>query len=500
MTAIGTVKRVLRGTAIGFIALGVFFTVLVSPALAVTSPQKWSNCRNGFECAAVNVPVDYSAPDGEQVSVALIRAPARDRAERVGALVVNFGGPGDAGTDTLRLALETIPGVIRDRFDIVSFDPRGTGDTRGLDCIDDAATDVLAAVDPTPDDDAELGRAYTRVSSTIDFDGACVAKYGEWLAHVGTRNVARDVDRIRDALGERRLNFLGYSYGTVLGAVYAQEFPTRVRAMVLDSAVNLSAGIEEERLGNAAGFEHALNEFLDWCADRTECVFRNKGNPHAALTQLRDQFESGQTLPTRDGRRAGVATFYLGMVTALYNKTDGWPALAAGLQTAVNGDGSILQILADSYLGRDPNGHYSSLQDALGLIRCADAPTPVAEFPEFRATYEQYGRDYPWLGTFVAGSPIGCDPRLPGPASDELVGAVSVTNASPILIVGTTNDPATPYAGALDLQSRIAGSRLLTLESTQHGAYGQGVGCIDDAVNRYLITRKLPPENTRCTG
>ena len=499
-------QRVPRALAL-LVATAVALVALVPGAAGATTHSgkadnsaslRWRSCSRSFECASLPVPVDYAAPDGETVDVALIRAPARVPKARVGSLVVNFGGPGDAGTETLPLAVDTIPPEIRDRFDIVSFDPRGTGGTRAIDCIDDRTTDQLVTEDPTPDDLGELERFYTGGNSQVDVNGACLAKYGPWLAAVGTRNVARDVDRIRAALGENRINYLGYSYGTVLGAAYAQEFPTHVRTMVLDGAVNLSDTPEAEERANAAGFEHALDEFLDWCAARKSCPFNSDGDPQGALEVLRNRFESGATLAVGDGRRAGPGTFYLALLVALYDKGNGWPALAVGLQRAMAGDASVLQILADTFLGRDGDGHYNSLQEAIGIIRCADAPSTYPPFPEFRATFDQFSRDYPILGPAIASTPIGCDPRLPPPSADAVLGDVRATGVKPALIIGTTKDPATPYDGALDLQQRMAGSRVLTFDSTEHGAYGRGVACIDDAVDRYLLTGRLPRAGTRC--
>jgi pimeloyl-ACP methyl ester carboxylesterase len=472
-----------------------------SPAGASTGPAlDWASCRDRFECARLDVPVAYPTPEGEQVSIALIRTRARIPARRVGTLVVNFGGPGDAGTETLPRALSQIPGPIRDRFDIVSFDPRGTGASRGIDCVDDATTDVRLAEDPTPDDPAELQRFYTGENSTVDVEGACIARYGSWLAAVGTRNVARDLDRIRAALGERRLNFLGFSYGTVLGAVYAQEFPDRVRAMVLDGAVNLSASPEQEQEANAQGFERALGKFLDWCAAAPACAFRSGGDPRTELSRLRDRFEAGLTLPAADGRRVGAAPFYLAMIASLYDRATGWPALGAALRSAATGDGTVLQLLADHYLGRDPAGRYSTLHEAIGPIRCADSPRPTVSFAEFRSTFEDYRQRFPFFGPLVASSPIGCDARLPTPSPRDVLGDVTAAPNAAVLVIGTTGDPATPYSGALDLSRRIAGSRVLTYDSTEHSAYGRGVRCIDDAVNRYLISRQLPPAGRRCRG
>ena len=214
--------------------------------------------------------------------------------------------------------------------------------------------------------------------------------------------------------------------------------------------------------------------------------------------ELRNRFETGVTIPAGEGRRAGAGTFYLALLVALYDRTSGWPALAVGLQRATRGDGVVLQILADTFLGRDGDGRYNNLQESIGVIRCADAPTPTPSFPDFRATFDEFVRDYPFLGAVIAGTPTGCDPRLPPPPADAVLGDVRAAEVAPILIIGTTDDPATPYDGALDLEQRLAGSRILTVEATQHGAYGRGIPCIDDAVDRYLLTGRLPRAGTRC--
>ena len=415
----------------------------------------------------------------------------------------NFGGPGDPGAESLRGFVADLPHQIQDRYDVVSFDPRGTGGSRPIDCVSDREADQLYAADPTPTTLAGLRAFYDGTEGNVDFIKGCIAKNGSWLARVGSRNVARDLDRLRAALGDERLNYFGYSYGTVIGSVYAQQFPDRVGRMVLDGPVDLSEDEQGDVDNSAVGFERALDSFLRHCADTASCPFRSGGHPRAALRALRNRFEDGLTLPTftsngtRTGRRAGVAAFYTAVFSGLYDEDFGWPNLADALSSAKQGDGTFLQLLADSYNGRHRNGTYDSLAESSGIILCADQPDPLETFDQFVDDYHQASKDYPFFGGFMTDVPFGCDPRLPRPTESELVGDVRVSGVAPVLVVGTTGDPATPYAGAQDLVGRIVGSRLLTFVSTEHTAYTRN-DCINKAVDRYLVTGRLPRVGTRC--
>jgi pimeloyl-ACP methyl ester carboxylesterase len=468
------------------------------PATDSAAPLEWHDCGDGFECATLEVPVDYSTPDGAQVGIAVTRKPATDRGPRRRSLILNYGGPGDPGTETLRRAPETVPEPIRTGFDLVSFDPRGTGSSRPIDCVDDATFERVWSEDGTPNGEADLARYYDGSAISVDVIAACIAAQGDWLMHVGTRNVARDLDRLRAALGEEGLNFVGYSYGTVLGAVYAQEFPEHVRALVLDSAVNLTESASDRQLGNAAGFEGALDAFLADCAADRGCAFHSHGDPRAALTQLRDRFEAGLTVRARGGRTIGASEFYTGLLAALYSRST-WPLLAEALHDAARENkGKYLQLLNDAYTGRRDDGTFNNFQEAIGLIVCADTPEPRVTFAEYQAAYARLTAQFPFFGAILAGSPIGCDPRIPTPAPTETLGDVRATEAPPVLVLGTTHDPATPYAGARDLRHRLRGARILTIDDTQHGGYGQGNVCVDDYVNAYLLRRVVPPRGARC--
>lgn len=508
-----TVERVLRA-ARRHLAAGALVVVTIAvltggrgPAAATShgegrSPATlaWTACGKAFECATLDVPADYTDPAAGLVPLAVARRPAEDPTRRIGSLIVNYGGPGDPGTETLRYAAAGVPAAVRRHFDLVSFDPRGTGGSRPVDCIDDPTFERAWSEDPTPDGTEELPRFYDGTASSVDLVAACVARHGEWLARIGTRNVARDLDRLRRALGERRLNFLGYSYGTVIGAVYAQEFPGRIRTMVLDSAVDLSSSMLTQQEGNAAGFERALSEFLDDCARQVSCAFAPDRDPRDALEELRARLESGARLDTTDGRTAGNAELYVALLAALYSRED-WSYLAEALhQAAVEEDGTGLQIFNDIYAGRRDDGTYTNYQEVLGVIVCDDQPEPRVSFDQYRASYEAFARDYPFFGALLFAYPVGCDPRLPAPRPNEVVGDVRTTDAPPILVIGTTRDPATPYSGARDLHARLAGSRLLTVDDIRHGGYAIGNGCVDRIVDRYLIERRLPRAGTRCAG
>jgi pimeloyl-ACP methyl ester carboxylesterase len=488
---------------------GVLVTVAPASARATAATSSpaldWTACGSHLQCATLSVPVDYSQPDGEQVKLAVARHRATDTSHRLGSLVFNFGGPGDAGTQTLPDFVSAIPAEIKARYDLVSFDPRGVGRSKPITCIDDKTNDLLAAEDPTPNSDADLRAFYDGTNEVVDLVAACVARNGAWLGQVGSRDVARDMDRLRAALGDDQLNYLGYSYGTVIGAVYAQMFPQRVGRLVLDSPVNLSSTALEELHADANGFETALDEFLADCAAHSRCTFHSAGDPVAAFRELQQRFEGGLTLKTttatgkRGSRVAGVGAFYTAVLSALYDKQFGWPELAQALEDAKTGDGTLLLELADSYNGRHDDGTYDNIDQVIGAILCDDRYDPMPSFEEYTAEYHDEVAEYPLLGSFVGSSTLGCDPRLPKPPESEQLGDVRASGTRPILVVGTTKDPATPFAGAQDLTTRLVGSRLLTFRSTEHTAYTKSP-CIDAAVDTYLLDGKLPPVGKTCAS
>ncbi|MFI5053030.1 MAG: alpha/beta hydrolase [Acidimicrobiia bacterium] len=462
----------------------------------------WSDCGDGFQCGTLAVPVSWLAPAGETLPLALIRRPAASPSDRIGALVMNYGGPGESGVAYLRNTWQRLPGVVRDRFDLVSFDPRGTGASRPIDCVDDSFIDLSGFLPDVPTTDAALDAVH-RYNQT--FADGCRQRMGAYAGQVGTRNTARDLEAIRIALGEPKLTYLGYSYGTVLGAAYAQMFPTTIRAMVLDGPPDYALSARDYSYAQAQGFMRALDAFLTWCSD-TSCAFAGGGAPRDVLYQLIDRVRQ-QPLPasyslagvTRNGALT-PGLLETAVISLLYDESRGWPALASDLHDAVqNGWGGSLLAADDQFLRRGLDGKWSPLVEANVVIDCVDRPaTAKVSLEQERADVGTFQAQLPpWGGSWATATCVG----MPKPARGDKLGKIDVAGAPPILVVGTTGDPATPYAGAQTLVSHIHGAGLLTFESTEHTAFGSGrSGCIDDAVDSYLVGGTMPAPGTRCAA
>ncbi len=460
------------------------------PLPASSTTVTWADCGSGFECGTLSVPVDWRSPQGEQLSLALVRHRAEGPDPRVGALVVNYGGPGQGGVDYLPRVWSRIPAPVRARFDIVSWDPRGTGASRPVDCVDDASLDDSMNLPAVPDTAESLAavRAYNDM-----FAKGCSARSGAYAGQVGTRNTARDLEAIRRALGEPKLTYLGYSYGTVVGATYAQMFPSTVRAMVLDGPADWWAPRLDYVYAQAQGFKQALDTFLASCGPTCPAMLDGLIARVASDPLPASYVRNGVT-------RAGVLTggaLETGVVSALYDLR-AWPTLTSALRSAaVDGWGGPLLSLSDQYFQRSTDGTYSSIIESNAVINCVDHPERVAPSPaqELADVTRLQAALPPWGGNWAV---AGC-PGMPLPAKGDKLGDVQVKGAPPILIVATTGDPATPYAAAQTFLSRIAGSSLLTFESTEHTAYGSGRStCIDDQVDPYLLDLVMPAAGARC--
>jgi pimeloyl-ACP methyl ester carboxylesterase len=460
-------------------------TSSTEPPLAV-SPVQWEPCGD-LQCGSVTVPLDYARPDGPTIEIAVARHPAEVPSERIGSLVINPGGPGTSGIDDLPNELSVLTPELLDRFDIVSYDPRGVERSSPVTCSGGSGSGAPGPqLDPVPTTPA-VQQALRRNDEA--FAAQCEKYSGSILPYVGTVDSARDLDRIRAALGDAGLTFIGHSYGTLLGATYAELFPTRVRAMVLDGAIDPALSTDQYAAGQAGSLESALNAFLAWCAADTGCPWRPVGDPTTAILDLIQQ--SGVRPLSANGQgTVGPGALYDALVAGLGSATQ-WPALAVTLAEAASGDGSAAAAASSHY----ESGGSSNGADAEEAIDCLDHPVDrdPSSYPALAA---QLGQAAPVFGPLLAWELLGCafwpalPTRTPAPASDP--------GAPPILVVGTTGDPITPYSWAVDLAKELSGGVLLTWQGQSHVAYFYST-CVRAIDQAYLVSGSLPAAGTICT-
>ncbi|HEX6151007.1 alpha/beta hydrolase [Nocardioides sp.] len=450
----------------------------------------WQPCGDE-ECARLTVPLDYDRPEGRTIELALLRVPAR--AERLGALVVNPGGPGAPGTEYAAAAGAAFGQPLLEHLDVVGFDPRGTGDSVPVDCLSDDELDARIALDPSPDDAAER---QALVRSAVDFGRGCVADDADLAAHVSTIETARDMDVLRSALGRAELDYFGASYGTSLGATYAELFPERVGRFVLDGAVDVSATAREANLGQARGFETALRAYVENCVDTVDSCFLGDSVDEGLgrITEYLEQVDA-EPLAAGDGRQVTVGTSFYGIVTPLYVR-EYWPILSVALRRAFDGNGGALQALADLYTSRDPAGGFTDNSSEANLaINCLDDPTAIPpravadELPAFRKASPTFGDVFAW-------SLITCAGQVAESTEDPI--EIDGSGAAPIVVIGTTRDPATPYEWAQALADQLDSAVLVTRDGDGHTGYHAGNDCVDDAVESFLLEGTVPTEGLTC--
>ncbi|MGW6918165.1 alpha/beta hydrolase [Kitasatospora sp. NPDC054939] len=449
-------------------------------------------------CGTLRVPLDYTRPDGDTLDIALMKLPASLPDRRIGSLAINPGGPGGSGIDMLKSWAGNF-GALHERFDVIGFDPRGTGASSPVDCLDDRETDALEQQDSPLDPAARKAQSEQQSAATA---AGCQAKSGRLLPFVGTRNTARDLDVLRAAVGDRKLNYLGVSYGTYLGTLYAEEFPQNVGRMVLDGAVNPGEERLDKVVNQQIGFEKSFNRFAADCVRNHPQDCPLGSDPGAAAKKAADFLDGLRNAPLKasDGRRLGSDLAWTGVISALYGDESSWEWLRKGLGHAMLGNPRLLMYLADSYNGRDEKGHYDPSQEAFLAIRCADtaAPAPTAE--EARAAVDRLLAEAPLLSKGVAPDDFSRAQCADWPyKTPEKPHTVRAEGADPILVVGTTGDPATPYAAAEALAKGFARANLLTLEGEGHGAFGKGNACIDAALKAYFTEGALPAAGARCS-
>ena len=459
----------------------------------VTGGGTSSDLPHDAQCGEVDVPVDYSQPGKEVATLALIRFPATGA--KIGSLVINPGGPGESGVDAAASLLDVIPKEIRQRFDLVGFDPRGVGSsTPALSCNTDAQDDAERA-DPQVDYSPE---GVDHIETTEkQFVQRCVDKVGtDFLANAGTVNVARDLDRLREALGDDKLTYLGYSYGTLIGSAYAEAYPDKVRAMILDGAVDPNADPIQSDIDQAASFQKAFNDYAADCAKQKDCPLGT--DPAKAVAVYHDLTDPLVKTPakTKDPRGLGYSDAVTGTITAMYTPSL-WKHLTAGLSELTKGHGDTLLDLADSYWDRDAQGRYTNANDALLAINCVDSP-PNTDRAKAADKDRRMREVAPFLsfGEFTGNAPLDTCAFWPVPPTSG-PHEVSAPGLPPVLVVSTTDDPATPYEAGVKLAKELGGA-LLTFTGTQHTVVFEGDACVDKYATNYLVDLTLPPPGAKC--
>ncbi len=465
-------------------------------AFATTPNDKDAYADPGLQCAYLTVPLDYTKPHGRVMKVGLLRRPASDPARRIGSLVINPGGPGASGMSAAAsLANEVAASDVGQRFDLVGFDPRGVGssDPR-VECLTPAERDAERLMNLNVDT-SPTGVARTESHEKAE-NAKCVDRTGiDVLAHIGTREVARDMDVMRSALGDEKLTYLGYSYGTRIGTSYAEVFPGSVRAMVLDGAVDPAQDPIAQLIDQGRGFQRAFDTFAAWCATRRDCALGQDTSQAVHHFQSRVRPLISEPASVSDGRKLSYTDATIGTVQALYLPAL-WEPLNRGLRELAQGQGDILIRLADIYYGRQPDGSYSTTMDVFQAVLCVDNP-PIKDRNLARDVDAQYRAAAPFLDTGRPPSAAldNCAfwpvPPTGGPHHPQVPGL------APVLVISTTQDPATPYQAGVNL-ARALNGRLLTYEGTQHTAFLQGNRCVDQVGISYLTNLQLPAEGTRC--
>ena len=462
---------------------------MVTPAVGGTI--NWADCPirdgDGLKCARFKVPYDYGEPSKGSFSLKLVKRPATFRTKRVGSLLVNPGGPGFGGTMIAKNATGYLSTALTDVFDVVGWDPRGTGDsTPAVDCVDNY--DKYFAVDLTPETDAQREEI---ISSTRDFSAECEKKSGEILSYVSTNSTARDMDTIRAALGEDKISYFGFSYGSELGATWATMFPTTVRAAVLDGAADPTSSYMEGGLQQAKGFEDELTKYLAQCSADKKCAFHNDGKAEEAFDALMTSIDKKPLTVSNDRTPVNLSVALTAVTDAMYSSSI-WDSLSDALKNAQKGNGSGLLEMYDDYYQRSFDGTWGNELEAFNAILCLDDPGPKT-IKDIESWTPKFKAVAPRLWHSFAGG-YGCvfwsakpDPRI----------RITGIGAGPIVVVGTTGDAATPLASSRKMASELEDGRLIIVEANRHTGYGEN-DCVVSAVDNYLITTEVDFAEKAC--
>jgi len=455
----------------------------------------WSKCEGTFQCATAMAPMDWSDPPrGKPIHLALIRAAATGN--RLGSLLVNPGGPGGSGYDFIRDSLSyAVDSKLNDHYDIVGFDPRGVNKSSAVKCYNDPSEMDAFLFDIPPDPVASDAWINDIEKSNADFGAACLKYTGELLGFVDTVSAARDLDMLRAALGDTKLNYLGYSYGTFLGATYAELFPKKTGRLVLDGAVDPATSDFQVTETQAVGFENAARAYLKDCLTGTKCPF--SGTVDSAMERIRAILDRLDASPLRatDGRMLGSAVMFNAIILPLYSQSN-WPYLSDLFTDVLKGNADYAFQLADAYYGRNADGTYAdNSTEAFIAINCLDYQS-VSTRATLRAEAAELAKAAPTFGPQMSYGGTSCD-QWPF-TSIRVRAPIKAAGSAPILVVGTTNDPATPYQWAVNLAGELENGHLVTYHGEGHTAYNKSNSCVNTAVDDFFVDGTVPGKDPNC--
>ncbi len=450
----------------------------------------WERCGSNQQCATIEVPLDYTKPTGRTIELRARKVLAKDRGGRIGTLFINPGGPGASGQDFAAQAPMLFGSSLLRKFDIIGWDPRGVGESTPVKCLDTAQLDAMIAADGSPDTPAEVADV-DKQSKT--FAAGCKQRSGELLPHVNTKDAARDIDVLRGIVGDSQLYYLGMSYGTYLGATYAELFPKNVGRLVLDGAVDPAISSQAMGMAQAKGFDKALDAFAEDCAQRSCKLGSSKNEVLAKVDQLIKDSDANP-LPGDGQRQVTQALVILGLVYPLYLK-EFWPRLEDAVADGLAGNGARLLALADEYTDRKPSGYSDNANEVQIAVNCSDRPDATsiaqiqAEVPEFKAASPRFGEFLAWSSASCVNWPV---------KPTDKPHQIKAAGAKPIMVLGTTRDPATPYEWAVGLAHQLESGILVTRDGDGHTAYLSGNACVKNVVESYLVQGNTPAADIKC--
>jgi len=502
-------RAAVAGVLVALLALTGCVPSFLSPAGPVSTPTgeeveealqpfytqvlEWEQCGDGLGCATATAPLDWEHPDGGEIDLALVRHVATG--DRLGSLLVNPGGPGGSGYEFIADSLDYAVGApLQERFDIVGFDPRGVGRSSAVACYDAVQMDgYLYGIVPAERGSDEWIEAVGAASAA--FGEACSEQTGELLAEVDTVSAARDLDLLRAILGDAELNYLGYSYGTFLGATYAELYPETVGRLVLDGAIDPSASDAEVTEAQAVGFEGALLAYLEDCMSGDECPF--SGSPDAAMAEVGRLLASVDASPLRgtDGRMVGADTLLTAIIYPLYS-AESWPYLSEMLESVMFGEADVALAFADGYNGRNDDGTYrDNSTESFRAINCLDY-SYQDDATLMREKAAAIAAAAPTIGPYFGFGDLSCvNWPHQGDRDREQIHAAG---AAPILVIGTTGDPATPYEWAVSLADQLESGVLVSYDGEGHTAYNKSNSCVSDTVESFFIDGTVPANDPLC--